>query len=196
MTAERRAARGCARRSPPCSPSPAAAPRTGVRRRRRFETPFAPTAEPAASPSAGGGGGSSRDAKVARWLERYPPTPLDRRRRSTGGRRPWTVHVWSGAAGEIATGDVEDADGRVSEAWTGPAGRVEDGARARRRVRRHDAHSWPGLAALCALFFLGLVDRRRPLSLRNARPARRCSRSASRSGSSTAARSSGACRSP
>ena len=41
-------------------------------------------------------------------------------RRSTGRRGSWTVSVWSGKAGEIALGKVEDGDGRVSEAWTGP----------------------------------------------------------------------------
>ena len=56
--------------------------------------------------------------KVARWLERYPPGPttdasFDR------DDRAWTVHVWSGKAGEIARGVVID-DGRVTEAWTGP----------------------------------------------------------------------------
>ncbi|HEX2303801.1 MAG TPA: hypothetical protein VHH57_09300, partial [Gaiella sp.] len=59
------------------------------------------------------------EPKVVRWLERYPPDPetdasFERR------TREWTVHVWSGEAGEVARGGVADADGRVTEAWTGP----------------------------------------------------------------------------
>ena len=59
-----------------------------------------------------------RVPKVARWLERYPPDPatdatFDREQRT------WTVHVWSGRAGEIATGTITDR-GAVTEAWTGP----------------------------------------------------------------------------
>ena len=80
---------------------------------RLVETPFAPSdAKPRLS----------EDAvvrafrgvpKVADWLERYPPQPqvdatFDRRTRT------WTVHVWSGEAGEIATGMVSDADGTVT----------------------------------------------------------------------------------
>src|SRR5690242_17046454 len=57
--------------------------------------------------------------KVHHWLSRYPPRP---RTDATFDalRRDWTVHVWSGRAGEIATGSVEDLTGRVLEAWTGP----------------------------------------------------------------------------
>jgi hypothetical protein len=57
--------------------------------------------------------------KVVDWLERYPSHPttdasFDR------ASRLWTVHVWSGKAGEIATGKVDDASGAITEAWTGP----------------------------------------------------------------------------
>src|SRR5215510_6218845 len=36
------------------------------------------------------------------------------------GRRVWTIKVWSGPAGEVATGKVDDTSGAVLEAWTGP----------------------------------------------------------------------------
>ena len=47
------------------------------------------------------------DDKVADWLDRYPP---DRSSSATfdRGRGQWKAHVWSGEAGEIATGLVDD----------------------------------------------------------------------------------------
>jgi hypothetical protein len=102
--------------------------------------------------------------KVERWLDRYPPKPpsfgsFDR------ATRLWTVHVWSGDAGEIATGRVADADGRVLEAWTGPQvawrmARGRPGAFGGKLL-----NSWPVWLALSAVFLLGLVDVRRPLTM-------------------------------
>ena len=104
--------------------------------------------------------------KVADWLERYPPRPTtdgsyDRER----GR--WTVRVWSGRAGQVAEGVVEDASGRVLEAWTGPQvawrmARGNDGAFGGRLL--NEPAVW---LALCLVFAAGLADLRRPLSLRN-----------------------------
>jgi len=103
--------------------------------------------------------------KVARWLDRYPPKPqtdatFDREKRT------WTVNVWSGEAGEIATGTVADADGHVVEAWTGPQvawkmARGRPGAFGGKLLT-----SWPVWLGLSAIFLLGLVDLRRPLSMR------------------------------
>jgi hypothetical protein len=105
-------------------------------------------------------------AKVADWLDRYPPAPqtdatFDRLRRT------WTVHVWSGEAGEIARGVVTDPGGAVVEAWTGPQvawkmARGRPGAFGGTTLT-----SWPVWVGLSALFLLGLVDARRPLSLRS-----------------------------
>ena len=102
--------------------------------------------------------------KVERWLERYPPSP------STdatfdGDDGTWTVHVWSGKAGEVARGEVSDTDGRVTEAWTGPQvawqmARGRPGAFGGKLL-----NSWPVWLALSAVFFLGLADLRRLLSL-------------------------------
>ena len=133
--------------------------------------------------------------KVAAWLERYPPTPLteadfDRR------TRRWHVHVWSGAAGEVATGGRRRRPRPRARGVDRAAGRVEDGAR-RGPARSAGARSrsWPVWLAFSAVFLLALADLRRPLALRNldllvllsfGRLARR---------SSTAARSSAACRS-
>jgi hypothetical protein len=90
--------------------------------------------------------------KVKDWLSRYP-----KKGRSTAAdwntdTRSWQVNVWWGKAGEIATGRVDDATAHVTEAWTGP------------QVAWGMARGSPG--AFCAIFLVGLVDWRRPLSLR------------------------------
>jgi hypothetical protein len=131
---------------------------------RLVETPFAPDATPSRL--------SEREAidallahpKVARWLDRYPPGPdtdatFDRRTRT------WTVHVWTGDAGEVAKGVVRDLDGRVTEAWTGPQvawkmARGSPGAFGGKLLT-----SWPVWVGLSAVFLLGLIDLRRPFTL-------------------------------
>ena len=74
------------------------------------------------------------------------------------------MHVWSGDAGEIATGTVTDR-GAVTEAWTGPQvawkmARGRPGAFGGKLLT-----SWPVWLGLSALFLLGLVDLRRPVSV-------------------------------
>jgi len=105
--------------------------------------------------------------KVARWLERYPagPTTDASFEEDAGEDGTWTVHVWSGDAGEVARGVVADADGRVTEAWTGPQvawqmARGRAGAFGGKLL-----NSWPVWLGLSAAFLLGLVDVRRLLSL-------------------------------
>jgi hypothetical protein len=103
--------------------------------------------------------------KVADWLDRYPLRPQTDAQFDQVTRR-WTVEVWSGRAGEIATGVVDDATGQVVEAWTGPqvawhmarGGRSSFGGRVLGRPV-----VWYGL---CAVFLLGLADLRRLVSLR------------------------------
>ena len=102
--------------------------------------------------------------KVASWLERYPPEPVTDATFESG---TWTVMVWSGDAGEIATGKVDDVTGRVLEAWTGPQvawkmARGGKGAFGGRQINSYKV--WLGL---CAAFLLGLVDWRRLFSVRN-----------------------------
>jgi hypothetical protein len=104
-----------------------------------------------------------RVPKVARWLDRYPADPatdatFDRKART------WTVHIWSGGAGEIAMGTVTDR-GAVTEAWTGPQvawkmARGRPGAFGGKLLT-----SWPVWLGLSAAFLLGLVDVRRPFTL-------------------------------
>jgi hypothetical protein len=121
------------------------------------------------------------DDKVADWLDRYPTKgrvtdatfesdPVKCGGGATGGC--WTVHVWWSKnkkvdAGEIAQGKVDDQSGRVTEAWTGPQvawkmARGSEGAFGGKKI-----NSTPVWLAFCAAFLLGLLDFRRPFSLRN-----------------------------
>ncbi|HST17013.1 MAG TPA: hypothetical protein VLK36_05045 [Gaiellaceae bacterium] len=105
-----------------------------------------------------------RDGKVKDWLTRYPPNPVTD---ATFANGQWTVNVWSGRAGEIATGKVDDATGAVVEAWTGPQvawrmARGYDGQFGGKKI-----NSPPVWLAFCAVFLIGLVDWRRLWSVRN-----------------------------
>jgi hypothetical protein len=105
------------------------------------------------------------EPKVAAWLERYPPNPATDASFDED-RGTWTVHVWSGRAGEIARGVVEDANGSVREAWTGPQvawkmARGRPGAFGGKTI-----NSWPVWLGLSAVFLVGLVDFRRLLGMR------------------------------
>jgi hypothetical protein len=104
-----------------------------------------------------------RVPKVADWIDRYPPDPptdatFDRK------TRLWTVQVWWGHAGEIATGKVTDR-GAVTEAWTGPQvawkmARASPGAFGGKLLT-----SWPVWLGLSAVFLVGLIDVRRPFTV-------------------------------
>src|SRR6476646_6366510 len=104
--------------------------------------------------------------KVADWLQHYPrgrQVDADFAKRT----KLWTIRVWAGPAGEVATGRVDDTSGAVTEAWTGPQvawkmARGSPGAFGGRQI--NSAPVWLGF---CLLFMLGLGDLRRPLSLRN-----------------------------
>ncbi|HUP32631.1 MAG TPA: hypothetical protein VM184_06310, partial [Gaiellaceae bacterium] len=106
-----------------------------------------------------------RHPKVAGWLARYPPDPVTEAEHDDETRR-WTVKAWSGEAGQIVEGQVDDAAGVVTEAWTGPQvawrmARGSEGSFGGRTINRPLV--WFGFVAV---FLLGLVDWRRPLSLR------------------------------
>ncbi len=105
--------------------------------------------------------------KVRDWLERYPATGRQTEATFDAKTRAWTVKVWWGEAGEIATGRVDDTSGAVTEAWTGPQvawkmARGYDGAFGGTKIN----NPWLWLA-LCLAFLVGLADLRRPLSVRN-----------------------------
>ena len=129
------------------------------------DTPFAPAPEAPRLTERSATELFLRHPKVASWLDRYPPEPdTDATFDETG--RSWEVDVWSGEAGQIATGKVDDRTGVVTEAWTGPQvawrmARGQEGAFGGRTINRPVV--WFGFVAV---FLLGLVDWRRALSLR------------------------------
>jgi hypothetical protein len=107
-----------------------------------------------------------QNGKVADWLRHYP---RGRQVDATFAKatKLWTIKVWAGPAGEVATGRVDDTSGAVTEAWTGPQvawkmARGSPGAFGGRQI--NSAPVWLGF---CLLFLLGLGDLRRPFSLRN-----------------------------
>ena len=107
-----------------------------------------------------------RDAKVAAWLERYPPKPTTASELDVEAGQ-WTLKVWSGEAGQIALGKVDDRTGTVVEAWTGPQvawTMARGGAGAFGGKTINTAWVW---LLFCGVFLLGLADLRRPRSLRN-----------------------------
>ncbi len=106
--------------------------------------------------------------KIADWLDRYPESTLTDEAEFDEGPEVWTVKVWSSLpdAGQVALAKVDDTSGAVTEAWTGPQvawkmARGYNGA-----FGRKINNPWIWLS-LCAVFFLGLADLRRPLSIRN-----------------------------
>src|SRR6185295_6360123 len=107
-----------------------------------------------------------QNGKVADWLRHYPQ---GRQVDATFAKatKLWTIKVWAGPAGEVATGRVDDTSGAVTEAWTGPQvawkmARGYPGAFGGKEI-----NSTPVWLGFCVLFLLGLGDLRRPLSLRN-----------------------------
>jgi hypothetical protein len=105
--------------------------------------------------------------KVKSWVSRYPKKSLVTQGTYEKNYRDWNVGVWSGKAGEIATGRVDDASGAVLEAWTGPQvawkmARGGSGAFGGKKI--NSLEIW---LAFCAVFLIGLADLRRPFSLRN-----------------------------
>jgi hypothetical protein len=108
-----------------------------------------------------------RAPKVADWVGRYPRSSLVREATYSSTYGDWTVRVWSGPAGEIAFGRVDDLTSLVTEAWTGPQvawamARGGDGAFGGKQI-----NSLPVWLGFCAFFLVGLGNLRRPLTLRN-----------------------------
>ena len=101
--------------------------------------------------------------KVASWMERYPRSSWV----TTAGFRPrldvWQVSVFSGEAGQTASGKV-DSSGRVVEAWVGPevAWPLARGDGIGGAINRPLIWS-----AFCLFFALGLANLRKPMSMRN-----------------------------
>ena len=124
------------------------------------EQPFAPAPDAARLTSKGALDRFLAYPKVANWLKRYPRNPSTAATFDTASRT-WKVQVWSGRAGEIALGKVDDGTGAILEAWTGP--QVAWGM-ARGRVGSFGGkvlNAWWTWIPLSALFVLGLLDVRR-----------------------------------
>ena len=105
--------------------------------------------------------------KVSEWVGRYPAKGLTKEATFDREDDVWTVKVWTrGEAGQIALARVEDSTRRVVEAWTGPqvAWKMARGYEGAFGRKINEPWLW---LSLCAVFFLGLADLRRPLSLRN-----------------------------
>src|SRR5215216_520477 len=108
-----------------------------------------------------------RNEKVSDWLTHYPKRLWQTDASFDQDHKLWRVNVWAGAAGEVATGKVDDTSGAVAEGWTGPQvawkmARGLPGAFGGKEI--NSAPVWLGF---CALFLLGLADLRRPWSVRN-----------------------------
>ncbi len=137
-------------------------------RGRLVETPFVPEPSAAALTEERAIELALANPKIAEWTDRYPPGSLTKSAELDADEGRWTVKVWSSLpdAGQIVLARVDDSSGAVTEAWTGPqvAWSMARGSKGSfGRKINDDAIWWP----LCAVFFLGLANLRRPLSMRN-----------------------------
>jgi hypothetical protein len=108
-----------------------------------------------------------RDPKVRNWLARYPQSGRVDEEDFDSKTAQWTVKIWRDPAGEIVQATVDDATSVVLTAYTGPQvawgmARGGKGAFGGKWI-----NNWWLWGAACLIFFIGLADFRRPLSLRN-----------------------------
>jgi hypothetical protein len=104
--------------------------------------------------------------KVRDWLARYPKTGRVDEETYDSKTTQWTVKIWRDPAGQIVQATVDDPSGTVITAYTGPQvawgmARGSPGAFGGDKI--NNPWIW---GAFCALFFFGLLDYRRLLSLR------------------------------
>jgi hypothetical protein len=134
---------------------------------RLVQTPFVPHKEGPLLTRKSALADFERDPKAAAWLSRYPLLGRSDEETYDAKAGQWTVKIWWGAAGEIAQGTVLDATGGVVEAFTGPQvawGMARGSSGAFGGTAINNPWLW---GAFCAVFFLGLADLRRLISLRN-----------------------------
>jgi hypothetical protein len=131
-------------------------------------TPFAPQPEEPLLSEEEAIGRALAHEKIADWLDRYPKGTLTEEASFDEDIGVWEVNVWSELpeAGQVALAKVDDTSGAVTEAWTGPQvawkmARGYDGAFGR---KINNPWIW---GSLSVVFFLGLANLRRPLSIRN-----------------------------
>jgi hypothetical protein len=132
-----------------------------------IETPLAPPEQPTVLTDKRAKAIFLAYPKVKDWLSRYPTAGRTTYANFKEDDRAWQVDVWWGKAGEIATGRVDDATSNVTEAWTGPQvawkmARGYTGAFGGTKI-----NSYRVWLAFCGIFLLGLIDWRRPFSLRS-----------------------------
>jgi hypothetical protein len=103
--------------------------------------------------------------EVRNWLKRYPTKGLVTE--STYKDGVWTFKAWSGEAGQIAQAKIADDTNLVTDVFTGPQvawGMARGGPGAFGGEKINSPLVW---GMFCLLFFVGLADLRRPLSVRN-----------------------------
>ncbi len=134
---------------------------------RLVQTPFAPVVERPHLTKKRATAIFLRKRKVAAWLDRYPKKDRVTDATFDKKRRGWKVGVWSGRAGQIAVGRVDDGTGVVTEAWTGPQVAWKMARGYRGAFGGKEINSPVVWLGFCVLFLLGLGNLRRPLSMRN-----------------------------
>ena len=134
---------------------------------RLVETPFAPVAVKPGLTEARATAILLAAPKVRSWVGRYPKASLLKQATYDEKFHDWDVKVWSGPAGEIATGRVDDFSGVVTEAWTGPQVAWKMARGGPGTFGGKQINSYAVWLSFCAVFLLGLADLRRPFSLRN-----------------------------
>jgi hypothetical protein len=106
--------------------------------------------------------------KIRDWVDRYPAAGLTKNATFDAESGLWTIKVWSDLpdAGQIVLARVDDRTSSITEAWTGPqvAWSMARGYKGLFGRQLNQPWFWWPLAAL---FFVGLANLRRPLSLRN-----------------------------
>jgi hypothetical protein len=109
-----------------------------------------------------------RYPKVRDWLARYPTKGRIDEEDFDAKTAQWTVKIWQAdPIGQVVQSTVDDASGVVTTAYTGPQvawgmARGGNGAFGGKWI-----NTWWLWGIGCLIFFLGLADFRRPLSLRN-----------------------------
>jgi hypothetical protein len=105
--------------------------------------------------------------EIAHWLERYPTKGRVTEATFKDDDHSWTVKVWWGDAGQIAQAKIFDENGAIADVFTGPQvawGMARGGPGAFGGEKINSPLVW---GSFCALFFFGLANLRRPLSVRN-----------------------------
>ena len=131
---------------------------------RVIDTPLAPTSPPAELTERQATRRVLAYPKVHDWLQHYRQYTTDAE--FSDRYRWWTIHVRSDPAGEVARGRVDDRTGVVTEAFTGPQVAWSMARGGGTAFGGRKINSYPVWLGLCALFLVGLVDWRRPLSWR------------------------------